>query len=112
MLVLAVGGHWVILQSVAWVRMTVSFSQVAPLDQALKMTFGGEHPCSLCKAVKEGKQSERETERRAIDRKLDWFFPERFLVIHQPIQRPPALAAAEPILSRKEAPPRPPPKVA
>jgi len=73
MLVLAVGGHWVLLQSVAWVRMTVSFSQAAPLDKALRMTFDGEHPCALCKAVKQGKQSERESDRHMLDKKIDLF---------------------------------------
>ena len=112
MLVLAVGGHWALLQSVAWVRMTMSFSQFAPLDKALKMTFGGEHPCTLCKIVKAGQNAERETQRRSFDKKMDWFFPERFVVIHQPMERLPAPAAAEPGSSRKEAPPRPPPRVA
>jgi len=112
MLVLAVGGHWVFLQSVAWVRMTMSFSQIAPLDKALKMTFDGEHPCALCKAVKEGKKSERETERCTLDKRMDWFFAERFFVVLHPMERPPVLAAAELVFSRTEAPPRPPPRAA
>ena len=112
MLVLAVGGHWVLLQSVAWVRMTVSFSQSAPLDQALRMTFGGEHPCALCKAVKHGKQSERGTDRRALDQKIDLFCPESAVVVVQPVKHLPVFAVTEDASSRREAPPRPPPRIA
>jgi len=112
MLVLAVGGHWVLLQSVAWVRMTVSFSQAAPLDKALRMTFDGEHPCALCKAVKQGKQSERESDRHMFDKKIDLFCPGSDIDFLQPMGYPPVLAAAEHVSIRAEAPPRPPPKVA
>jgi hypothetical protein len=110
MLVLAVGGHWVLLQSVAWVRMTVNFSQAAPLEEALKMTFNGEHPCALCKAVKHGKQSERETGRLSLDKKIDLFCPKNDIDVFQTVERPPVLAAVEHATSRTEAPPRPPPK--
>ena len=58
-LAVVLGAHWLLLQSVAWVGMVVSYSQSAPLTEAISMTFDGEHPCKLCIAVKEGKKAEK-----------------------------------------------------
>jgi len=52
-LIIAVGGHWAVLQSVAWVSMAVTYSKTDSLEVALKKTFDGRHPCKLCAAVKE-----------------------------------------------------------
>ena len=109
-LVLAVGGHWMLLQSVAWIGMTLSFSQSAPLEEALKKTFDGEHPCALCKAVQKGKQSEKETDRRALDKKIDLFCPRSEFHLVHPVKRLPVFVAFQGLSSRAEAPPRPPPK--
>jgi len=59
MLALSVGGHWAILQSAAWVGMALEYSQSMPVDEALRATFDGSHPCSLCKAVSQGRAEER-----------------------------------------------------
>ena len=54
-LILAVGAHWIVLQSVAWAGMVINYSQNAPLTVALQKTFDGAHPCKLCKVVEEGR---------------------------------------------------------
>ena len=57
------GGHWVILQSVGWVGMVVSYAnQDSTLDEAIKKTFDGQHPCGVCKLVKSGRASEKKQE--------------------------------------------------
>jgi hypothetical protein len=53
------GGHWVVLQSVAWAGMLMSYSRTAPMSVAVAETFDGAHPCPLCKAVTAGRKSER-----------------------------------------------------
>ena len=58
-LICAIGGHWAILQSVAWVGMVINYSQDSSLTVALQKTFDGEHPCKLCKVVRAGKKSEQ-----------------------------------------------------
>lgn len=61
MLVAAVqllGGHWLVLQSVAWAGMLVSFAQTETVVVALEKTFDGEHPCDLCQAVQKGQNEE------------------------------------------------------
>jgi hypothetical protein len=40
--------------------MVVKYSQEAALVEAFSMTFDGALPCKLCKAVHEGKRSEKE----------------------------------------------------
>lgn len=57
-----VGGHWVALQSVAWVRMTIDYAQSTTLTKALEKTFDGEHPCDLCHKVKEGRSEEQKSQ--------------------------------------------------
>ena len=40
-LVLSLGLHWALLQSIAWVGMIASYSRVASLAEALSKTFDG-----------------------------------------------------------------------
>ncbi|RYD81696.1 MAG: hypothetical protein EOP84_10570 [Verrucomicrobiaceae bacterium] len=57
------GGHWLALQSVAWVGMVISYAQEEEsLVGALEKTFSGENPCDLCHAVKEGQSEEKKQE--------------------------------------------------
>ena len=54
------GGHWMLLQSVAWARMLVNYSRVASFQTAVVHTFDGNHPCSMCKQIQQAKQSSRQ----------------------------------------------------
>src|SRR4026209_2274759 len=75
MLVLATGGHWAFLQSIAWVSMAVQFSQSDSLPTALLKTLDGQHPCKLCKVVNEGLKHEQEQKSQKLETKLDFFCP-------------------------------------
>ncbi len=58
-LVVSIGLHWAVLQSAAWVGMAVAYSvEKGSLSEGLSDTFDGDHPCPLCKAVKQGQQTE------------------------------------------------------
>ena len=59
-IVAMLGGHWLVLQSVAWSRMIIAFSQRDPLGTALIKTFDGKHPCSLCHKIRAGRQQEEQ----------------------------------------------------
>ena len=110
-LVLTLGGHWAILQTAAWVGMTVSYSSNASLSTALSKTFDGKHPCKLCKIVRAGKQAEKKSDQKFEAKKLDSFvastlrfdfppanhFQTSFLATHQlraevPLSPPPERA--------------------
>jgi hypothetical protein len=54
------GGHWVALQSLAWVRMIVQYSQQGSFTSALAKTFDGRHPCNLCVTIQQGRQQEQQ----------------------------------------------------
>lgn len=54
------GGHWAVLQSVAWARMIVEYSRDYSLAEAIEMTFDGEHPCQMCHKIREGRQQEEQ----------------------------------------------------
>jgi hypothetical protein len=57
-LLVSMGGHLALLQTVAWGNMLVDFSSKGSLTEAMDKTFDGEHPCPLCKAVKKSKSEE------------------------------------------------------
>jgi len=47
------GGQWYALQCIAWVKMISDYSQMVPLTEAVSMTFSGQYPCAICKALAE-----------------------------------------------------------
>jgi len=53
------GGHWAILQTIAWAEMLSAFSQRDGVAEAMVKTFDGAHPCALCCKVKEMRAKER-----------------------------------------------------
>lgn len=58
------GGHWAALQSIAWAGMLVARLQVMSVKKAIETTFDGDHPCSMCKAIKKAKSSEQEQQKQ------------------------------------------------
>ena len=56
------GGHWLALQSVAWVTMVIDYSKETSIGSAIEKTFDGAHPCSLCQTVSKGLSQERKSE--------------------------------------------------
>jgi hypothetical protein len=109
-LVVSIGGHWAVLQSVAWMGMTVNFVQTDPLPEALRKTFDGQHPCGLCKVVAKGKQSEKKKDTQKPDTKLDFFLMGKKVILAEP---PPFVhCSAEPDSARfrSDSPPTPPPR--
>jgi hypothetical protein len=55
------GGHYALLQSVAWSQMLWNYSrEERSLLAGAEKTFGGEAPCDMCKAVKKSKEKEEQ----------------------------------------------------
>ena len=109
-LTFALGGHWAVLQSVAWMTMVAGYSQTAPLKEALVKTFDGKHPCSLCKFVDRGKKSEQRQETQKLAPKLDFFLAATRVTLYPPSHAPLQACRIGPTDSRSEAPPTPPPR--
>jgi hypothetical protein len=103
------GGHWAVLQSVAWVKMFVEYAQEDSLRTALVKTFDGEHPCSICHTVSDGWKKEEKREATVLVEKID-------AVLAPAVQLPRAEVVAGSYalagisaVSRADAPPTPPP---
>lgn len=74
-LVVSLGGHLALLQTLAWGTMLVEFSRTESMREAAKKTFDGEHPCALCKVVKESKSQEERKPLVKSEMKLDVVLP-------------------------------------
>ena len=111
-LLASVGGHWAVLQSVAWTRMIIERTHADSFATAVKTTLDGEHPCDMCKRITEGKQSEQQGEKVQVKVKLDMLCEVRLLAIvppSQPMNFPSSPTEGTP---RAECPPVPPPRLA
>lgn len=111
-LIVAVGGHWAVLQSVAWVGMAVSYAQTDSLEVALKKTFDGHHPCKLCLAVKEGKDQEQKQTPFKVETKLDFLCFSQFSLVHPALPFVMLSPPPQTALTRSHSPPTPPPRLA
>lgn len=109
-LTLSLGFHWALLQSVAWVGMVVSYSQDATLGVALIKTFDGNHPCNLCKAVREGQESEKKQAALKVEIKKEYWSDTAITLLSPPSSFTllPALSLSAP--HRAETPAVPPPR--
>jgi hypothetical protein len=67
----AIGLQWVALQSIAWTAMIVDYSKRGSLCEAIKQTFDGAHPCSLCRIVNRGKTTDKKSDPQLLTPKID-----------------------------------------
>ncbi|HET7238082.1 MAG TPA: hypothetical protein VFI76_03585 [Terrimicrobiaceae bacterium] len=107
------GGHWAILQTIAWAGMLRDFAREGPLTTAIIKTFSGENPCKLCLKVEEGRQKEDAPVSIKSDRKGESFLCAENSAAQWPIFRDfsyptgPCLAW----IQRLSSPPFPPPRL-
>lgn len=112
-LIFSIGLHWVVLQSVAWAGMLVTYTvQEGSLINGVSQTFDSEHPCPLCCAIKKGRHSEKKEPRQADSKqKIDLALS----AAERVILTPPALTLS-PLPDfphgtvRRARPPSPPPR--
>ncbi len=108
----ALGFHWFMLQSVAWVTM---FSRNLPgnsLALAVQRTFDGKHPCAICLLIAKAKSAEKKAQFPAPIQKLEFVSPKAAFAFFPPTRfqlLEPADAGAE---SLAFPPPTPPPRAA
>ena len=90
--------------------MVISYSQDAPLTEALVKTFDGKHPCKLCKNIAESKRSEKKSDSELDLKKFEFSFVVSDFIFSAPAfldEIRPAESFA-PLLT--ETPPVPPPR--
>lgn len=108
--VFSLGGHWYLLQGLAWINMIREYSQVVPLPEAVGMTFSGKFPCALCKAIADHKSAEQQ-KAFTLDKNEKKFPLPCEIVVFQPsatVFSYPDFVS--PLRLRSEAPPTPPPR--
>ena len=108
----SVGLHWSLLQSVAWTTMLVGNLQFLTISEAVQRSFDGKHPCALCKAVAEGKKSEKKSETVLSLKKFDGLNQAVAILFSPPASFSAVEARAIFLKSFVQAPPTPPPRVA
>lgn len=68
----ATGGHWAVLQTIAWADMLATNLQSESVSDAITKTFDGKSPCKLCKQISAGKKAEQQTEVPLQIKKLEF----------------------------------------
>lgn len=103
------GGHWLALQSVAWVGMVISYAQEESFADALEKTFDGAHPCQLCHAVKQGQNEEKKQEIAKTMVKVEAILAAATQLPQPAYSRQCFATVTNSALARTLAPPTPPP---
>lgn len=111
-LTFSVGAHWALIQSLAWVGMTVSYAKQGSFVVALTKALDGQHPCEICKFVQQGQKSERQKEFHSLDTKLDLLFQGGVTELSIPHVAPFEYLVSLPWTVRGDSPPSPPPRFA
>jgi len=111
-LLAATGGHWALLQAVAWTNMLADNLQTVSFSEALTRTFDGKHPCNLCHGIAAAKQSEKKSDLPNPGKKLEFTSERPAFVFTAPTAFVLLTAPAEFFASWSEAPPTPPPLAA
>ena len=111
-LLASIGGHWALLQSVAWTRMIIDRTTSDSFARAVKTTLDGQHPCDMCKRITEGKQNEQQEDKAPLNVKLDLICELRPIAIAPPSQAVNFPSGPAEGASRAERPPLQPPRAA
>jgi hypothetical protein len=85
-----IGGHWGVLQTVAWANMIWTYTtQDGSVLAGAKKTFDGAHPCSMCHSIKEAKQQEKKApEILSATKKIELFALEDASLLPAPVSAP------------------------
>ena len=104
------GGHWAVLQTIAWAQMLRDYSQSAPFAEAIGKTFSGEAPCAMCRKISEERQKQQNAPAAlTLDSKADALFAAAAEAISRPMPAAFRYSATGPVCfaARSEAPPFP-----
>ena len=109
-LAFTLGLHWVMLQSLAWVSMTISYTGEASVYAAVKKALDTKTTCVLCRVVDAGKKAEQGDPNIIVANELEGLIPG----LHPMIARPDTSCLEDGPLATfhgwANAPPTPPPQ--
>lgn len=107
----ATGGHWPLLQSIAWSGMLIENLQTDSWQEAVEKTFDGQHPCQLCHQIKAGKKAEKQSPLPELDKKLKLFCDAQEMNLIAPANFTLLALVNFSCCSQSPRPPKPPPRV-
>jgi hypothetical protein len=105
-----IGLHWAFFQSLAWSSMLAENLRRDSLAQAVTHTFDGQHPCPLCKAIADGKKSEKKNEYAPYCKTLEFPPAAQDFDLTVPARCAPPSRADIFAKTLSESPPTPPPR--
>ena len=113
-LMISIGMHWALLQSIAWTGMLIRYSQEGrSVATALAMTLDGKHPCKLCRVTESGRRSGLPATQVVPIQKLDLFAQELPEAWNPDARLTSSVLPLTPTWEgRPSAPPVPPPRTA
>ncbi len=111
-LFLSAGGHWAVLQSIAYTGMLIEFAQKDSLGIAVQKTFDDRFACGLCPKIRAGYTKERQAPPAVSGSE---HLPEFTVQTVDPLFFVPTKVAEIPFVPRPQidfsnAPPTPPPR--
>lgn len=109
-LIVAVGGHWALLQTLAWTNMLASNLRTSSFREAVGRTFDGAHPCKLCKVISAGKKAEKKTDCPAPAKTLEFVAERQDFIFSSPVHYWEQSERHPLALCRMYPPPLPPPR--
>ena len=68
----ATGGHWAVMQTIAWADMLAINLQTESVSAAITKTFDGAHPCKMCQQISAGKKAEKRADLPLEIKKLEF----------------------------------------
>lgn len=100
------GGPLAALQTIAWGRMVIAYSQDAGVGAGIVKTFDGQHMCSLCEAIAKKREGQQKDLGDVLLNKIHLqcsvtgaqLFPPEFYWLRQPDRSLGAESALEPLL--------------
>jgi hypothetical protein len=100
------GGPLAALQTIAWARMAVTYSQAAGVGAGIVKTFDGQHLCPLCEAIAKKREGEQKDLGDVLLNKIHLqcsvtgaqLFPPEFYWLRQPDRSVGAESSLEPLL--------------
>ena len=106
------GGHWAVLQTVAWAQMLRDYSQESGFASAVTQTFSGERPCSMCKSIEKNRQQEEKAPATLkVDKKAEVFVAALSDHLRPPFATSISYASFDTAFSRRAfSPPQPVPR--
>jgi len=108
----SLGLPWAFLQSLAWTTMLVDNLATHSLGVALERTFDGKHPCPLCKAIAQGKKSEKNSDSLLPLKKFEALSQPVAFALSPPASFPTVEGPGALLKTLAHAPPTPPPRAA